>query len=137
MKEARARITAAALLTLLAEGPATLIAGVVLLISQNNALCSMIFFGIFAVELLGVFWWPGRRAAARQKRGGSSTQGVRMSVHQFIAHMKMHPELMPAGMTEFGLECFRKLCRKPSQEVELDNWVKQLTSGGTHGQHAQ
>lgn len=30
-----------------------------------------------------------------------------------------------------------KLHRKPGQEAELDNWVKQLTCGGTHGQHAQ
>jgi hypothetical protein len=137
MKEARERITAAALFTLLAEGPATLIAGAVLLVSQNGALCSVIFFSIFAAGLLGVFWWSGRRAAAGQKRGDGSTHETRMSVHQFIAHMKMHPELMPAGMTEFGLECFRKLCRKPGQEAELDNWVKQLTSGGMHGQHAQ
>ncbi len=136
MKEARERITAAALCTLIAEGPTILIAGIVLLVSQNGALCSVLFFGIFAAGLLGVFWWSGQRAAAGQKRGDGSTQDARMSVHQFIAHMKMHPELMPAGVTEFGLESFRKLCRKPGQEVKLDNWIKQLTSGGTHGQHA-
>jgi hypothetical protein len=136
MKEARERITVAALFTLLAEGPATLIAGVVLLVSQNGALGSGIFFSIFAAGLLEVFWWSGRRAAAGQKGDDSSTQGARMSVHQFIAHMKMHPELMPAGMTEFGLECFCKLCRKPGQETELDNWIKQLTSGGPYSQHA-
>jgi len=35
VKEARERITAAALCTLLVEGPATIIAGVVLPVSQN------------------------------------------------------------------------------------------------------
>ena len=35
-----------------------------------------------------------------------------MTVHEFIVHSKMHPELLPAGVTEFDLERFRKVGAK-------------------------
>jgi len=57
-----------------------------------------------------------------------------LTVHGFIAHMKMHPELLPAGMTAFDLERFRKLCSGTDQ-AGIDQWVEQC-SRRTHEQRS-
>lgn len=97
--------------------------GVLLLItyhlSGNETISSTIFFGAFLADLVGAFWWISQHTPPAGQR-------TRMSIHQFIAHMKMHPELMPPGMTEFDLECFRKLQRRHAQ-TGLDAWLMQFT----------
>ncbi len=136
MKEVRKHVITAACFTLLVVGPASLIAGIVLLVSNNNnAISSIIFFSIFAVDLLAVALWSRRQIARQQqKKGTSLLPEAQMTVHGFIAHMKMHPELLPAGMTEFDLEHFRKLSSGTSQ-AGIDQWVEQC-SRRTHEQHS-
>ena len=56
------------------------------------------------------------------------------TVHGFIAQVKMHPELLPAGMTAFDLERFRKLCSGTSQ-AGMDQWGEQC-SRRTHEQQS-
>ncbi len=57
LKEARDRITFATVFTLTVTGPATLIAGVVLLaVSRSEMLSSIVFVGMLAVAILGMFW---------------------------------------------------------------------------------
>lgn len=135
MKEVRKHVIAAARFTLLVVGPASLIAGIVLLVSNNDAISSIIFFSVLAVDLLAVAPWS-RRHTARQKQaqGTSLIPEAHMTVHGFIAHMKMHPELLPAGITEFDLERFRKLCSGTGQ-AGIDQWVE-LCSRRTHEQHS-
>jgi hypothetical protein len=126
MKEARKHITAALLFALATVGSATLCAGIVLVVSDNEAIASLVFFGAVAVELLTAARWLRKRT--RQKREKSSSSETHMNVHGFITHMKMHPELMPVGMTEFDLENFRKAFSGKSQE-DLNTWgewAKQL-----------
>ncbi len=96
--------------------------GVLLLItyhlSGNETISSTIFFGAFLADLVGAFWWMSQHTAP-------AGQGMRMNIHQFIAHMKMHPGCMPAGMTEFDLECFRKRQRERGQ-AGLDAWLRRF-----------
>jgi len=135
MKEVRKHVIAAARFTLLVVGPASLIAGIVLLVSNHDAISSTILLSVLAVDLLAATLWS-RRQTARQKQeqGTSLISEAQMTVHGFIAHVKMHPELLPAGMTEFDLEHFRKLCSGTSQ-AGIDQWVEQC-SRRTHEQHS-
>ncbi len=134
MKEVRKHVITAARFTLLVVGPASLIAGIVLLVSNNEAISSIIFFSVLAVDQPVVAHWSRRRIARqKQKKGTSLLPEAQMTVHGFIAHVKMHPELLPAGMTEFDLERFRKLCSGTSQ-AGIDQWVEQC-SRRTHEQH--
>ena len=135
MKEAREHIAAAVLFTLLVVGPASLIAGIILLVSNNDAISSIIFFSVFAVDLLAVAHWSRRQTARQQqKKGTSLLPEAQMTVHAFITHMKMYPELLPPGMTEFDLERFRKLCSGTSQGG-IDHWVEQCNRR-IHEQHS-
>ena len=54
-----------------------------------------------------------------------------MTVHGFIAHSKMHPELLPAGVTEFDLERFRKVWSEKESQAALGDWMKQLINFAT------
>ena len=136
MKEARETITFAAIFTLILIGPATFIAGIILIaVSHSEGLASIVFVGIFVADLLGMLWWSRRRIARqKQKKGTRLLPEAQMTVHGFIAHIKMHPELLPAGMTEFDLERFRKLCSGTSQ-AGIDQWVEQC-SRRTHEQQS-
>ena len=135
MKEVKKHVITAARFTLLVVGPASLIAGIVLLVSNNDAISSIIFFSVLAVDLLAATLWSRRQIARQQqKQGASLIPEAQMTVHGFIAHVKMHPELLPAGMTEFDLEHFRKLCSGTSQ-AGIDQWVEQC-SRRTHEQHS-
>ncbi|HYU73717.1 MAG TPA: hypothetical protein VEL31_13640 [Ktedonobacteraceae bacterium] len=62
LKEARDMITFATVFTLTVTGPVTLITGVILLaVSRGEVLSSIVFVGILAAAILGMFWWPRRR----------------------------------------------------------------------------
>ncbi len=98
--------------------PASVLLLITYYLSGNEAIGSTIFFGTFLADLIGVLWWASRRASPV----GQETQ---MSVHDFVAHMKMHPELMPPGRTEFDLERFRKLQWR-GRQPGLDAWLRQF-----------
>lgn len=118
MKETRETIPIVAFFILAVAGPATLIAGIILIaIAHSATLSSVVFVSIFAAAILGMFWWPRRRAAP--------IQGQQMSVHAFVSHVRMHPELLK-GRTEFDLECFRKRWCGNSQ-MTLDAWINQFS----------
>ena len=51
-----------------------------------------------------------------------------MTVHEFITHSKMHPELLPARMTEFDLERLRKVCSEKESQAEFGDWMKQSST---------
>jgi hypothetical protein len=122
LKEVRDTITFAAVFTLTVTGPATLIAGVILLaVSRSEVLSSIVFIGILAAAILGLFWWPRRRLDAVERQ---------ITVHAFVSHVRMHPELLPQDRTEFDLERFRKQWRGRSQ-MTLAAWIKQF-SGEIH-----
>ena len=80
MKEVKKHVITAARFTLLVVGPASLIAGIVLLVSNNDAMSIIIFFSVFAVDLLAAAHWS-RRQTARQEStiGSSNATGGHMS----------------------------------------------------------
>src|SRR5437868_11391366 len=124
LKEARDRITFVTVFTLTVTGPATLIAGVILIaVSRSEWLASIVFVGILAAAILGMFWWPRRRLTVVEKQ-------QQITVHVFVSRVRMHPELLPQGKTEFDLERFRKQWRGHSQ-MTLDAWIKRF-SGEIH-----
>ena len=110
MKEARENITIAALIAAVVVVPAAIISGIALLISRNDTMSTIVFVGIFVADLLGLYRWSRRR----------------VTVHTFLSHAKMHPELLPKGRTEFDLECFRKQWSKGSR-MTLDEWARQFS----------
>ena len=119
MQTTRARKAATAILLALAViAPASLVLLISYSLSGNQTISSTLFFGTFLADLIGAFWWMSRHTL-------SAGRSARMSIHQFIAHVKMHPELLPQGMTEFDLECFRKLQRRSAQ-AGLDAWLAQF-----------
>lgn len=154
MKEARKHIAAAVLFTLLVVGPASLIAGIVRVVSDNSAIASLVFFVAFAIGLSAAVLWKEKQTA-RQKHGTNPVPGAQMTVHEFIAHVneqeqginpipeaqmtvhefiahiKMHPELLPATRTEFDLERLRKVCSKKESQAEFGDWMKQLINSAT------
>ena len=69
MKEVSEHIIAAILFTLIGVGPATIIAGIVLLTSHNEAISCIIFFSIFALDLLAAAQWLKRRQTGQKNRG--------------------------------------------------------------------
>ena len=130
MKEARKHIAAAVLFTLLVVGPASLIAGIVRVVSDNSAIASLVFFVAFAIGLSAAVLWKEKQTAW-QKHGTNPVPGAQMTVHEFIAHIKMHPELLPATITEFDLERLRKVCSKKESQAEFGDWMKQLINSAT------
>jgi hypothetical protein len=120
LEEARDTITFATVFTLSVTGPATLIAGVILLtVSRSEVLASIVFAGILAAAILGMFWWPRRRLTVVEKQ-------QQITVHAFVSRVRMHPELLPQGRTEFDLEHFRKQWSGRNQ-MTLDAWIKQFS----------
>jgi hypothetical protein len=118
MKEARENITFAATFTLILIGPATFIAGIILIaVSHSEWLASIAFVSIFVADLFGIFWWSRRRSAPPIKE-------QQITVHAFVSHARMHPELLK-GRTEFDLERFRKQW-DGSNQVTLKAWIKQF-----------
>ena len=130
MKEARKHIAAAVLFTLLVVGPASLIAGIVRMVSDNSAIANLVFFVAFAIGLSAAVLWVGKRTA-RQEQGTNPLPEAHMTVHEFITHIKMHPELLPARMTEFDLERLRKVCSEKESQAEFGDWMKQLINSAT------
>jgi len=119
LKEARDTITFATVFTLTVTGPATLVAGVILLaVSRSEWLASIVFVGMLAAAILGMFWWPRRRLTAVEEQ--------QITVHAFVSHVRMHPELLPQGRTEFDLERFRKQW-SGRRQMTLDAWIKQFS----------
>jgi hypothetical protein len=118
LKEARDTITFATVFTLTVTGPPTLIAGVILLaVSRSEWLASIVFVGMLAAAILGMFWWPRHRLTVVEEQ---------ITVHAFVSHFRMHPELLPQGRTEFDLERFRKQWSGRNQ-MTLDAWIKQFS----------
>ena len=60
-----------------------------------------------------------------------------MTVHGFIAQVKLHPELLPAGMTECDLERFRKMWSQKNHQATFGTWMKQLTCERAHGRYTE
>jgi len=108
MNTTRNTIATAALLALAVIASAAVLLGITYQFSRNETISSTVFFGIFLADLIGVCWWVKCQLAP-------VAQMARMNVHEFVAHMKMHPERMPTGMTEFDLEqfCTRQSRRSP------------------------
>jgi hypothetical protein len=122
LKEVRDTITFATVFTLTVTGPATLIAGVILLtVSRSEVLSSIVFIGMLTAAILGLFWWPRRRLTAVEQQ---------ITVHAFVSHVRMHPELLSQRRTEFDLERFRKRWSGRNQ-MTLAAWIKQF-SGELH-----
>ena len=130
MKEAREHITAAALFTLLVIGPASFYAGIVLVASANTAIASLVFFVAVAIGLPTAARWVGKRTA-RRKQGTNLMPEAHLTVHEFITHIKMHPELLPAGITEFDLERFRKARSEKNSQAALGDWMRELINFAT------
>ena len=83
LKEVRKHITAALFFTLATVGAATFYAGIVLVVSDNKAIASLVFLGAVAVELLTPARWLRKRA--RQKMEKSPSPEAPMSIHGFIS----------------------------------------------------
>jgi len=130
MKEAREQITAAALFTLLVIGPASFYAGIVLVASANRAIASLVFLVAVVIGLPTAAQWVGKRTA-RRKQVTNLMPEAHMTVHEFITHSKMHPELLPARVTEFDLERLRKVCSEKESQAEFGDWMKQLINSAT------
>jgi len=123
LKEARENIAFAALFTLTVTGPATLIAGIILIVvSHSEWLASIVFVSIFVADLLGMSWWSRRRSAP-------PLEEQQITVHAFVSHARMHPELLKES-TEFDLESFRKQWDGSSQ-MTLKAWIKQFSGETT------
>ncbi len=118
MKQARSTITTAALIAFAIFAPAGMLLLIVYWVSRSETISSVIFLGSLLADLYGVLWWISKGSAP-------SGQRTQTSVHEFVAHMKMHPELMPPGMTEFDLERFRKLQWR-GRQPGLDAWLRQF-----------
>jgi membrane protein implicated in regulation of membrane protease activity len=130
MKEARGQIDAAALFTLLVVGPASLIADIAFLVSNSGVMSSIIFLSVLAIDLFAAVHWL-RRQPARQEQGTNPLPKAHMTVHEFIAHSRMHPELLPAGVTEFDLERFRKAWSEKESQAAFGDWMRQLINSAT------
>ena len=112
---------------LLVTSPATRLAGMILIsMSHSEQLASLVFIGTSAIILVGFFFRPKRRPKRRPapREVQQISQEQQISVHAFVSHVKMHPELLE-GKTEFDLERFRKLWDGSSQ-MALADWIKQF-----------
>jgi hypothetical protein len=67
MKEVRKHVIAAARFTLLVVGSASRIAGIVLLVSNNDAMSIIIFFSVFAVDPLAATHFQGDKLPDRRR----------------------------------------------------------------------
>jgi hypothetical protein len=101
---------------------ALLIGEAVLLVWQRTAVVNVVYFSVYALGLIVVAVWS-RRRALQQDRGDVLVPEKRVTVHAFVAHLKMHPALLPKGMTEADLEYFRKEFSGNNQE-EVNTWTQ-------------
>lgn len=99
-----------------------------LLVWQRTAVGNVVYFSVYALGLIVVALWS-RRRAAQQHRGDVTVPGTRVTVHAFVAHLKMHPDLLPKGVTEADLEHFRKQFGGNRQE-EVHRWIAWVTEWG-------
>ena len=129
MKEAREQVATAALFTLLVVGPASLIVDFAFLVSNNGAISSIILLSV-PIDLFAATLWL-RRKVARQKQETIPIPETHMTVHEFIAHSKLHSELLPVGVTEFDLERFRKARSEKNSQAALGDWMRQLINFAT------
>ncbi len=130
MKEVGKHVTAAVLLTLATVGSALMYAGIVLVVSNSRAIAGLVFLVAFALALFTEVRWL-RKRTARQKQGSKPIPEAPMTVHGFIAHSKIHPELLPASVTEFDLERFRKAWSEKESQAAFGDWMKQLINFAT------
>jgi len=112
MKELREHMTTAALIAATIVIPAALVSAIIYLVSHNDTISDIVFFCVFTALLLGIYWWSRRW----QKP---------LTVHEFVAHVKMHPGLLPPGTTEFDLERFR-MSQSGSGQMGLEAWTRQF-----------
>src|SRR5437588_5634719 len=118
VKDARDMISFVTGFVMTVTSPATLITGVILIaMSHSELLASLVFISIFAATLSGFFCWLKRRPAPREAQ--------QLTVHAFVSHVRMHPELLK-GRTEFDLERFRKRWDRSSQ-MTLVAWIEQIS----------
>ena len=73
---------------------------------------------MLASAILCMFWWPRSRLTVIEER--------QITVHAFVSHVRMHPELLPEGRTESDLERFRKQWSGYTQ-MTLDAWIKKFS----------
>ena len=138
VKKAKEALAFALVSTTVTGGPAILLSGLTLLVSHNNALAAVIAFLVFVVDLVGIHWWSTRRSVLRS-RATVNTHDLKeqpLTVHEFIAQMKMHPEFLPESISELDLERFRMSSFLPLQ-ADHDTWIEYLIDGGVHEQHAE
>lgn len=96
----------------------------VLLVWQRTAIGNVLYFSVYALGLI-VVAVRSRRQAAQQHCGDVTVPGKRVTVHAFVAYLKMHPELLPEGMTEADLEYFRKEFGGNHQE-DANTWIARV-----------
>ncbi len=96
-----------------------------LLVWQRTAIGNVVYFSVYALGLI-VVAVRSRRRAAQQHCGDVTVPGTRVTVHAFVAHLKMHPERLPEGMTEADLEYFRKEFGGNHQE-DANTWKQWVT----------
>jgi len=96
-----------------------------LLVWQRTAIGNVVYFSVYALGLI-VVAVRSRRRAAQQHCGDVIVPGTRVTVHAFVAHLKMHPEQLPEGMTEADLEYFRKEFGS-HRHAEVHTWTQWVT----------
>jgi hypothetical protein len=118
LKETRDTISFVTGFVMTVTSPATLTAGVILISASHSELvASLVFVSIFAATLVGFFCWLKRRPVPKE--------ALQLTVHAFVSHVRMHPELLK-GRTEFDLERFRKQWEGSSQ-MTLGAWIRQFS----------
>ncbi len=95
-----------------------------LLVWQRTAIGNVVYFSVYALGLI-VVAVRSRRRAAQQHCGDVTVPGTQVTVHAFVAHLKMHPERLPEGMTEADLEYFRKEFGGNHQE-DANTWIARV-----------
>jgi hypothetical protein len=95
-----------------------------LLVWQHTAIGNVVYFSVYALGLI-VVAVRSRRRAAQQHCRDVTVPGTRVTVHAFVAHLKMHPERLPEGMTEADLEYFRKEFGGNHQE-DANTWIARV-----------
>ncbi len=119
LKEARDTISFATVFTLTVTDPDTLIAGVMLLeMRRSEWLGSIVFVGMLVAAILCMSRCPRRRLTPVEEQ--------QITVHAFVSHVRMHPELLPQGRTKIDLERFGKQWSGCNQ-MTLDAWIKQFS----------
>lgn len=136
VKEARETLAFALVFTVVVGGPAILLSGLLLLLSNNQTLAAVAYFLVFVTDLFAIYGWSKRRSAPRNAATAlaDAQEDKLLSVHEFIAQMKMHPELLPEGVTEFDLERLRRRDGQQKSQADHGTWREQLINGGVYGQ---